>query len=476
MAAARRSSGGRATEYLERSRLRRFMARAGDRLVRGIADARGGRRRLVLGRDGARTSISSSTRPYERGGGPVARRCRGRPGSPAGSTTTSTTPLDKHADRPARRQDGADLGGRRRRDAPADLPRDSASETNQLANALAALGVGKGDRVGIFMPMLPETVDRDARRLGKIGAIYIPIFSGYGAEAVATRLRDAGAKAADHRRRLLPARQGRADEGDRRRGGRRRADGRASRRRAPPRRRRGRAVDGGPRPLVARDRRRPADRVRDRADRRRRPVHDHLHLRHDRAGRRARCTPTAASRSRRRRTWRTASTCRQDDTLFWLTDLGWMMGPWAITGTLMLGATLVIYEGTPDYPGARPPLGAGRAHQRHRLRRRADRRPRADGAGRRVAARARSLLAARARLDRRAVESRPVAAGSSRGRRRALPDHQLLRRHRDLRRHPRLHHDPAAQADLLLRAGAGHGRRRGGRRRATRCAARSASW
>ncbi len=40
-----------------------------------------------------------------------------------------------------------------------------------------------------------------------------------------------------------------------------------------------------------------------------------------------------------------------DDTLFWLTDIGWMMGPWAISGTLMLGATLVIYEGTPDYPG-----------------------------------------------------------------------------------------------------------------------------
>ncbi len=42
---------------------------------------------------------------------------------------------------------------------------------------------------------------------------------------------------------------------------------------------------------------------------------------------------------------------QEDDTLFWLTDMGWMMGPWAISGTLMLGATLVIYEGTPDYPG-----------------------------------------------------------------------------------------------------------------------------
>jgi len=38
------------------------------------------------------------------------------------------------------------------------------------------------------------------------------------------------------------------------------------------------------------------------------------------------------------------------DTLFWLTDLGWMMGPWLIGGGLMLGATIVLFEGTPDWP------------------------------------------------------------------------------------------------------------------------------
>ncbi len=36
--------------------------------------------------------------------------------------------------------------------------------------------------------------------------------------------------------------------------------------------------------------------------------------------------------------------------MFWLTDLGWMMGPWAIAGGLMLGSTLLLFEGTPDYP------------------------------------------------------------------------------------------------------------------------------
>jgi acetyl-CoA synthetase len=39
------------------------------------------------------------------------------------------------------------------------------------------------------------------------------------------------------------------------------------------------------------------------------------------------------------------------DTLFWFTDLGWMMGPWAIAGSLLLGARLVLYEGAPDFPG-----------------------------------------------------------------------------------------------------------------------------
>jgi acetyl-CoA synthetase len=38
------------------------------------------------------------------------------------------------------------------------------------------------------------------------------------------------------------------------------------------------------------------------------------------------------------------------DTLFWFTDIGWMMGPWAIMGTLILGGTLFLYDGTPDYP------------------------------------------------------------------------------------------------------------------------------
>ena len=36
--------------------------------------------------------------------------------------------------------------------------------------------------------------------------------------------------------------------------------------------------------------------------------------------------------------------------MFWVTDLGWLMGPMLITGTLLHGATVVLFEGTPDYP------------------------------------------------------------------------------------------------------------------------------
>jgi acetyl-CoA synthetase len=36
----------------------------------------------------------------------------------------------------------------------------------------------------------------------------------------------------------------------------------------------------------------------------------------------------------------------------WITDLGWMMGPWLIYGALILGATVCLYDGAPDFPDA----------------------------------------------------------------------------------------------------------------------------
>jgi acetyl-CoA synthetase len=39
------------------------------------------------------------------------------------------------------------------------------------------------------------------------------------------------------------------------------------------------------------------------------------------------------------------------DVIYWITDMGWMMGPWLVFGSLLLGATMFLYDGAPDYPG-----------------------------------------------------------------------------------------------------------------------------
>ena len=63
----------------------------------------------------------------------------------------------------------------------------------QLAEALAGLGVTAGERVAIYMPMCPE-VAVAAHACAHIGAVHVPIFSGFAAPAIVQRLRDAEAK------------------------------------------------------------------------------------------------------------------------------------------------------------------------------------------------------------------------------------------------------------------------------------------
>ncbi|MEP6477128.1 MAG: AMP-binding protein [Actinomycetota bacterium] len=65
--------------------------------------------------------------------------------------------------------------------------------TDRLANGLRSLGVGPKDTVGIFLPMAIETVAA-VMACSKIGAIWVPIFSGFGPDAVAARLADAGCR------------------------------------------------------------------------------------------------------------------------------------------------------------------------------------------------------------------------------------------------------------------------------------------
>jgi len=67
-------------------------------------------------------------------------------------------------------------------------------EVARVAAALRQLGVGRGDCVAIFMPNIPETIIGFFATL-KIGAIAVPLFSGFGPEPLSARLIDAGVKA-----------------------------------------------------------------------------------------------------------------------------------------------------------------------------------------------------------------------------------------------------------------------------------------
>jgi acetyl-CoA synthetase len=55
---------------------------------------------------------------------------------------------------------------------------------------------------------------------------------------------------------------------------------------------------------------------------------------------------------------------RRGDVFFWLTDMGWVMGPLSTFGTHALGATLLLYEGAPDTPG---PGRLWQLAERHRV-------------------------------------------------------------------------------------------------------------
>ena len=66
-------------------------------------------------------------------------------------------------------------------------------ETTRLAEGLVALGVEPGDRVALYMPMSPE-VAIASHACAHVGAVQVPIFSGFAAAAVAQRLQDSEAK------------------------------------------------------------------------------------------------------------------------------------------------------------------------------------------------------------------------------------------------------------------------------------------
>ena len=191
---------------------------------------RQGRRglRVVLGRPGpqpalagARTSPRSST----------GARHRSPRGSPTASSTSPTT-ASTGTSRPAtatrwRIHFVGEPDGDTRDITYAELH----EQVQKAANALQDLGVGKGDTVAIYLPMIPEAAVA-MLACARIGAPHSVVFGGFSAEALYTRINDAKCKLVDHLRRGLPARgAGGPQAGGGRRAGQGRDDRRARARR-----------------------------------------------------------------------------------------------------------------------------------------------------------------------------------------------------------------------------------------------------
>jgi len=221
-----------------------------------------------------------------------------------------------------------------------------AAEVNRCANALRSLGLGKGDAIGLFMPMTPE-IAVALLAIAQIGCIILPLFSGYGAGALASRLVDAGAKAlfsadgAFRRGRIVPMKSV-ADEA-------------------------AKQVPTLAHQIVLR---------RAGNDVAMQPGRDHWwHGLVDAQPDTAAIEDTAAedllmiiytSGTTGRPKGAVHTHCgfpvkaAQDmafgtdvhpgDIIYWITDMGWMMGPWLVFGATLLGATFVLYDGAPDYP------------------------------------------------------------------------------------------------------------------------------
>ena len=66
-------------------------------------------------------------------------------------------------------------------------------DVNRFASVLKKLGVGKGDRVALYLPMIPE-LPTCMLACARIGAVHTVIFSGFSAQAIADRVNDIQAK------------------------------------------------------------------------------------------------------------------------------------------------------------------------------------------------------------------------------------------------------------------------------------------
>lgn len=220
------------------------------------------------------------------------------------------------------------------------------AEVDRLANALRALGVRPGDAVGLYMPMIVENVVA-LYACSKIGAVWLPIFSGFAPAAVAARLSDANAVAlitADgfHRRGKVVEMKEAADEA---------VETAGCVKHVLVARNLGREVpwtDGRDHDLAVLCADQPARAGAERLD----PEHPlfiaytsgttgrpkgvvHVH-----GGFVVKIAEEVAYQV----------DLHPDELLFWFTDMGWIMGPWEVIGAHANGAAVLLYEGAPDFP------------------------------------------------------------------------------------------------------------------------------
>ena len=222
-----------------------------------------------------------------------------------------------------------------------------ATEVNRLANALDALDLAKGDRVALIMPLIPEVITI-LYGCFKLGLIVVPIFAGFGATAISTRLEDSGARVvftADHARRrgkLLPLKE--------------KVDQALEKHTAVEkvvvfRYQGGNITWHGDRDIFWDEFVGGQS-----ADREALPLDSE-----DRAF----ILYTSGTTGKPKGTIHTHAGClaqmskeiylgfdhKPEDRFWWLSDIGWMMGPWTIIGNHNFGGTIFLYDGAPDYPG-----------------------------------------------------------------------------------------------------------------------------
>jgi acetyl-CoA synthetase len=206
-------------------------------------------------------------------------------------------------------------------------------QVNRLANALRSMGLHEGDRVAMCMPMVPEIVTI-LYACFKLGLVVVPIFAGFGAGAIAARLEDSGARVVftaghlERRGKQLPLKEkveqamGRAPHVERLillEQWEELLDGESPQCETLP-------LDSEARALILY--------TSGTTGKPKGTVHTHA----------------GALAQMSKEIW-LGFDHKPEDQFFWLTDIGWMMGPWTIIGNHNFGGTIFLYDGAPDYPG-----------------------------------------------------------------------------------------------------------------------------